>query len=188
MTMATMNAPDINILLIQTAQGSRSAYTRLYKATSPKLFGLALRILKRHDLAEEAIQDAYVSVWNQAASFKPEKASAMTWMTTIVRNRCIDLYRAMPPEQQLPEDGSFDDWLAEDMSPLDIIASNNDTRNLLNCMQTLAPLQRQAIALSYFYDMAHEQLSGHLAQPLGTIKTWIRRGLESLKKCMGGTI
>lgn len=184
--MTILNPQDINSLLLQTAQGNRSAFTRLYEITSAKLFGLALRILKRHDLAEEAIQDAYVSIWNQASSFKPEKASAMTWMTTVVRNRCIDLYRAMPPEQQLPEDGSFDDWLSQDMTPLEIIASNHDTRNLLKCMQNLSPLQRQAIALSYFYDMAHEQLSGHLAQPLGTIKTWIRRGLESLKKCMGG--
>jgi RNA polymerase sigma-70 factor, ECF subfamily len=185
MSMTKLIAQDNNNLLIATAQGDRSAFSRLYDNTSAKLFGLALRILKRHDLAEEAVQDAYVSIWNQATTFRPEKASAMTWMTTIVRNRCIDLYRAMPPEQQLPADGSLDAWLSDDMTPLEIIASNNDTRSLLNCMQKLAPLQRQAIALSYFYDMAHEQLSGHLAQPLGTIKTWLRRGLQSLKKCMG---
>lgn len=186
--MALQTSEHLNHLLILSAQADRRAFSALYQATSAKLFGLALRILKRNDLAEEAIQDAFVSIWNQAANFRPDKASAMTWMTTIVRNRCIDLYRALPPEQQLPEDGSFDDWLSEDMSPLEAASNNSETRVLLNCMGQLAPLQRQAIALSYFYDMAHEQLSSHLAQPLGTIKTWIRRGLQSLKKCMGGIV
>ena len=175
---------DLADLLARAGQGDRQAFATLYQATSAKLFGLALRILVRRDLAEEALQDAFVNIWHHAAGYRPEKAAVMTWMTTIVRNRCLDLLRAMPAEKQLAEDQSFDDWASDDLSPIEAATSNSDARALMNCMSQLAPLQRQAIALSYFKGMAHEQLAQQLIQPLGTIKTWIRRGLQVLKTCM----
>jgi RNA polymerase sigma-70 factor (ECF subfamily) len=109
-------------------------------------------------------------------------------MTAIVRNRCLDLLRALPAEKQLAEDQNFDEWAADDMGPLEITMANSDAKALLDCMRQLAPLQRQAIALSYFHGLAHEQLSRQLTQPLGTIKTWIRRGLQSLRACMGAEV
>jgi len=172
-------------LLFRTGQGDRQAFATLYQATSAKLFGFALRILSRRDLAEEALQDAFVNIWHHAAGYRPDKAAVMTWMTTIVRNRCLDLLRALPAEKQLAEDQSFDEWASDDLSPMEIAAAGSEARALLNCMNQLAPLQRQAIALSYFHGMAHEQLAQQLIQPLGTIKTWIRRGLQMLKTCMG---
>lgn len=172
-------------LLFRSGQGDRQAFAALYQATSAKLFGFALRILSRRDLAEEALQDAFVNIWHHAAGYRPDKAAVMTWMTTIVRNRCLDLLRALPAEKQLGEDQSFDEWASDDLSPMEIAAAGSEARALLNCMGQLAPLQRQAIALSYFHGMAHEQLAQQLIQPLGTIKTWIRRGLQVLKTCMG---
>ncbi len=171
-------------LLSRTSLGDRAAFHSLYEATSAKLFGLALRILVRTDLAEEALQDAFVKIWHYADSFNPEKASALTWMTTIVRNRCVDLLRASPNETQLTEEQSFDDWASEDLSPLQAITASSEAKALLNCMGQLSPLQRQAIAMSYFHGLAHEQLAQQLVQPLGTIKTWIRRGLQVLKNCL----
>lgn len=178
--------PDLAKLLIRTGQGDRQAFEMLYQATSAKLFGLALRILASRDLAEEALQDAFVKIWHSADSYREDKAAVMTWMTAIVRNRCIDLLRTKSPEQGLGEDASFDDWASDDLGPLEKAATRSETKALLNCMSQLAPLQRQAFALSYFHGLPHEQLAKQLAQPLGTVKTWLRRGLDTLKNCMGG--
>lgn len=186
--MAThqLNTPaDLVEMLVKTGQGDRQAFAMLYQATSAKLFGLALRILASKDLAEEALQDAFVKIWHSADTYRPDKAAAMTWMTTIVRNRCLDLLRAAPREQGLNDDQSFDDWASEDLGPMENAATRSDTKALMQCMKQLAPLQRQAFALSYFQGLAHEQLAIQLAQPLGTVKTWLRRGLETLKNCMG---
>ena len=183
-TIRSHSPIDLADLLARAGQGDRQAFATLYEVTSSKLFGLALRILARRDLAEEALQDAFVNIWHHASGYRPEKAAVMTWMTAIVRNRCLDLLRAMPAEKQLTEDQSFDDWATDDLGPMEAVAANSEARALLNCMGQLPPLQRQAIALSYFKGMAHEQLAHQLTQPLGTIKTWIRRGLQVLKTCM----
>lgn len=186
MTTSSTKSTDLSLMLVKTGQGDRQAFAMLYQATSSKLFALALRILASRDLAEEALQDAYVKIWHSADTYREDKAAVMTWMTAIVRNRCIDLLRASPHEQGLKEDESFDDWASDDLGPMEAAATRNDTKVLLRCMNQLAPLQRQAFALSYFQGLAHEQLAHQLAQPLGTVKTWLRRGLETLKNCMGG--
>lgn len=186
MSISINKTTDLFEMLVKTGQGDRQAFAMLYQATSAKLFALALRILASRDLAEEALQDAYVKIWHSADTYREDKASVMTWMTAIVRNRCIDLLRASPREQGLHEDQSFDDWASEDLGPMEAAATQSDTKALLRCMGQLAPKQRQAFALSYFHGLAHEQLAQQLAQPLGTVKTWLRRGLETLKNCMGG--
>ena len=173
-------------LLAQSGQGDREAFHNLYDATSAKLFGLCLRMLNRRDLAEEALQEAFVNIWHHAQNYRPEKAAVMTWMTTIVRNKCVDLLRVTPHENAFKEDESYDDWASDDLGPLERITERSESKALLNCMGALAPLHRQAIAMSYFHGYAHEQLAEQLAQPLGTIKTWIRRGLQSLKACLQG--
>lgn len=178
---------DLAEMLAKTAQGDRQAFALLYQSTSAKLFGLALRILASRDLAEEALQDAFVKIWHSADTYKADKAAVMTWMTAIVRNRCLDLLRATPKEQILNENESFDDWASDDFGPMENAAIRSDTKALMQCMKQLAPLQRQAFALSYFHGLAHEQLANQLAQPLGTIKTWLRRGLDTLKNCMSAS-
>ena len=182
----TKSSEELFHLIALSGQGDRVAFQSLYEATSTKLFGLSLRILNRRDLAEEALQDAFVNIWHHAQNYRPEKAAVMTWMTSIVRNKCFDLLRAMPHESQLIDEQSLDDWASDDLGPLEKATESSESKALLNCMSTLAPLQRQAIALSYFHGMAHEQLATHLVQPLGTVKTWIRRGLTALKSCLQG--
>lgn len=175
----------INIMA-QVALGNRMAFESLYQATSAKLYALALRVLNNQHLAEEVIQEVYVKIWHSADSYEPDKAGVMTWMTAIVRNRCIDLIRAKPDEHQLDEKESFEDWASEDLGPMEKAAHNHETKALMQCMQQLTPLQRQAFALSYFKGLAHEDLANRLGQPLGTIKSWLRRGLASLRRCIGG--
>ena len=85
---------ELNELLLRTARGDRQAFARLYRLSATQLFALALRMFKRRDLAEEALQEAFVSIWRHAASFDPGKGAAMTWMASIVRNRCLDRIRA----------------------------------------------------------------------------------------------
>ncbi len=174
-------------LIALSGQGDRAAFQALYEATSSKLFGLSLRILNRRDLAEEALQDSFINIWHHAQNYRPEKAAVMTWMTTIVRNKCFDLLRAMPQEAQLLDETSLDDWASDDLSPLEKATEKSESKALLNCLNTLAPLQRQAIAMSYFKGLPHEELARQLTQPLGTIKTWIRRGLQVLKNCLSPT-
>ena len=173
-------------LISLSGQGDREAFHDLYDETSAKLFGLCFRILNRRDLAEEALQEAFVNIWHHAQNYRPEKAAVMTWMTTIVRNKCFDLLRAIPNESPLLNEETYDDWASDDLGPLEKLTERSETKALLNCMHNLAPLHRQAIALSYFHSLSHEQLSLQLVQPLGTVKTWIRRGLQSLKACLEG--
>lgn len=179
------SSADLAEMLARSGQGDRQAFNQLYQATSAKLFGLALRILTSRDLAEEALQDAFVKIWHSADSYQTDKAAVMTWMTVIVRNRCLDLLRTTKHDRHLNEDESFDDWASDDLGPMEAAATSSDTKALMSCMHQLAPLQRQAFALSYFHGLAHEQLAVQLVQPLGTVKTWLRRGLETLKNCMG---
>lgn len=186
-TAQSKTPADLVEMLAKTGQGDRQAFAMLYQATSAKLFGLALRILASRDLAEEALQDAFVKIWHSADTYKADKAAVMTWMTAIVRNRCLDLLRAAPKEQGLNDEESFDDWASDDLGPMENAAALSETKALMQCLKQLAPLHRQAFALSYFHGLAHEQLASQLAQPLGTIKTWLRRGLETLKNCMGAS-
>ena len=177
---------DLAEMLAKTGQGDRQAFEMLYQTTSAKLFALALRILGNRDLAEEALQDAFVKIWHSADTYHADKSAVMTWMTTVVRNRCLDLLRSKTSEVSLNEDQSFDDWASDNLGPMDEAATKSETKALLRCMKQLEPLQRQAFALSYFKGLAHEELSAQLAQPLGTVKTWLRRGLTTLKNCMEG--
>jgi RNA polymerase sigma-70 factor, ECF subfamily len=187
MDIKKLHSPEqLSLLIAQVALGNRIAFETLYHATSAKLYAFALRVLNNQAMAEEVIQETFVKVWHSADSYQPEKAGVMTWMTTIVRNRCIDVLRAKPPEEALHDDANFDDWASADLGPMENAASQHETKALMRCMQQLAPLQRQAFALSYFKGLAHEELAAYLVQPLGTVKAWLRRGLATLKVCIGG--
>lgn len=172
-------------MLAQLARsGDREAFARLYRLTAPKLFGFALRILRRRDLAEEALQEAFVSIWRHAGEFKPEKALPQTWLAAIVRNRALDLLRSRRPEDPLDDDEQMEALPSEFPDPLQKTLASREARALLECLDQLPGKQRQVILLSYFHGLSHAELAQRVAEPLGTVKTWIRRGLESLKRCL----
>jgi len=179
-------------LLAACGRRDRAAFTQLYGATSSQLFGVAIRMLKRQDLAEEILQECYVSIWNNAAGYSAGLSAPMTWMTSIVRNRCLDWLRRPKMEVVLGARDADDaeDPLAaipsEDPGPLAQLERSSDASALARCLAELEPKMRQAIALAFFDGLSHSELAAHMRQPLGTVKTWVRRGLERLRGCLGG--
>jgi len=177
-------------LLAQCALRNQRAFALLYELTSAKLFGVALRILRRRDWAEEVLQECYVSVWNHAGDYAIQKSAPLTWMTSIVRNRSLDWLRRPQHEATGEEyDIAVEAWQDDAPGPLERLAASSEAAALERCLQQLDGKQRQSIMLAFFHGLSHSEVAGHMKQPLGTVKTWVRRGLERLKGCLqpGGT-
>jgi len=171
-------------LLAACARRDRAAFGRLYEATSAKLFGVAVRILRREDWAEEVLQECYVSIWTHAPEYRPALAAPMTWMTSIVRNRCLDWLRR-PRLEVSDEDGALAESAeSPNPGPLAELERVKDAQSLTRCLKALEARQRQAIALAFYDGLSHAELASHLREPLGTVKTWVRRGLMRLKECL----
>lgn len=177
-------ADPLATLLAACGRGDRQAFARLYRDSSAKLFGVALRILKRQDWAEEVLQDCYVSIWQHAREYHPGLSAPMTWMTSIVRNRCLDRLRKPRLEVSDSDGEMIDNTISDDPGPLADLERSKDARALARCLQALEARQRQAIALAFYDGLSHAELASHLRQPLGTVKTWVRRGLLRLKACL----
>lgn len=171
-------------MLARAALRDQTAYEALYRATAAKLFGLALRILRKRELAEDCLQDAFVSIWYRAGDYRLDRAQPFTWMAAIVRNRALDMLRAAPEAREVAGDELLDDWAAEQSDPLQYVSASDEARALLRCLEGLSAKHRQAIALAYFRGLAHGELAKSLAEPLGTVKTWIRKALMQLRRCL----
>jgi RNA polymerase sigma-70 factor (ECF subfamily) len=169
-------------LLARTALRDKGAYEAIYRATAAKLFGFALRILKRRELAEDCLQEAFVSVWYRAGDYRSDRAQPFTWMAAIVRNRALDMLRASPAQREVGVEDDLESWQSEE--PAHAPGATEDAQALRRCLEGLPAPHRQAIALSYFRGLAHAELAQNLAEPLGTVKTWIRKGLMQLKRCL----
>jgi len=153
--------------------------------TSAKLYGVAIRILRRNDWAEEVLQESFVNIWNHIVEYSAARSAPMTWMTAIVRNRCLDWLRK-PNLERGDEDYDLLVEALPDSAPGPEVAlgTSRDAVALAECLKQLSGDQRQAIALAYTHGLSHAELATHLKQPLGTVKTWIRRGLERLRSCL----
>ena len=172
-------------LLTQSALRNQRAFAALYGLTSAKLFGVALRILRRRDWAEEVLQECYVSVWNHAGDYAVQRSAPLTWMTSIVRNRCLDWLRRPQQEATGQEyDIAVEAWRDDSPGPLERLAASSEAAALARCLGQLDGKQRQSIMLAFYHGMSHSEVAGHMKQPLGTVKTWVRRGLERLKDCL----
>ena len=175
-------------LIAATALGNAPAFRELYDATSAKLFGFALRILKKHELAEEALQEAYVSVWHAASGYQPHLSAPLTWMATIVRNKALDIYRRRSDTIEI-DASQLDLDIVQAVpdprkGPAEAVQLSAEAQALAHCMAALEGLHRQAIGLAYYHDMSHSEIAAQLSLPIGTVKTWIRRGLETLRICL----
>jgi RNA polymerase sigma-70 factor (ECF subfamily) len=175
-------------LLAAVALGDRSAFRTLYDATSARLIGFALRILKRNELAEEAMQDAFVSIWHAAPSYQAYLSAPLTWMASIVRNKALDLHRRQRASAETtfgPQDYDPVEALQDPAAgPQERAQLSSDALLLAACMERLAGRQRQAIGMAYLHELSHSEVAAQLSLPLGTVKTWIRRGLERLRECL----
>jgi RNA polymerase sigma-70 factor (ECF subfamily) len=171
-------------LIARSAIGDRAAFAQLYEATRSKLFAVSLRIVRERALAEEVLQDSFVSIWNHAAGYAQAKSAPTTWMTAIVRNRSLDVVR------RTRETPDVDDVLAanlvdESAAPMREAVDRAEAHSLHQCLEELEAEQRQSIALAFFHGLTHSELAAHLRRPLGTVKTHVRRGLLKLRECLG---
>ena len=174
-------------LLGQSALKNQRAFGDLYQLTAAKLYGVALRILRRQDWAEEVLQECYVRIWNHAGDYAAAKSAPLTWMTSIVRNRCLDWLRRPQAEATGGEyEIAVEAWRDEAPGPMDSLLAAADAAALARCLEQLEGKQRQSIMLAFFHGLSHSELARHMQQPLGTVKTWVRRGLERLKSCLSG--
>jgi RNA polymerase sigma-70 factor (ECF subfamily) len=171
-------------LLAACALHDRQAFAHLYQMSSAKLYGVILRILGRDEWAQDCLQEAYVKVWHKAGDYRPYIAAPMTWMMTIARNQALDLLRKRRREVQQENPGNMLEEQDKELLPLDSLQQTDEGRRLNACLEQLKEQQRQVIALAYFKGMTHEELAQQTETPLGTVKTWIRRGLEQLRRCL----
>lgn len=172
-------------LLLLAAEGDQRAFERLYARTSSRMYGLCLRLMQSQALAEEVMQEGYVKIWNSASRFDPGKASAQTWMTTVIRNRALDALRAQrsrPEETEIEYEGI--EFAALEAGPLDQTGLAGSAERVARCMETLEAKQKQAILMAYYYGHSHGEIAEHLESPLGTVKAWIRRGIEKVRLCL----
>ncbi len=184
MTDAAMTRESLAQALTRVGQGDRSAFEAVYRATSAKLMGVALRILHDRALAEDVVQETYVAVWNRAGSFDPGRASPITWLVTIARNRAIDRLRSAPMRvRTTPVEDAVD--LADDATPADArVEAADDARRLNGCLDELEARTRGAIRTAFFEGVTYEEVAERTSAPLGTVKSWIRRGLIKLRECL----
>jgi len=170
-------------LISRTALGDRAAFEELYRASAAKLFGVSLRIVRERPLAEEALQDSFVNIWNHAADYARARSAPMTWMTAIVRNRSLDIVRRSREEPDIDEELTA--GLADERAtPAADAQARAEAHSIRDCLGELDAEQRQTIALAFFHGLTHSELAAHLRRPIGTVKTHIRRGLLRIRDCL----
>lgn len=177
---------DLVTLLARVGAGDRLAFDKLYSLTSAKLLGVATRILGSGELAEEAVQEAYVRVWKNAARFDASVASPVAWLAAITRNQAIDVRRRSSQrlsDQAAPID---DELVCPSPSPAAEAERNDELRRLMGCLQRLPEDRRQMVLLAYYNGWSREELSERFQRPVATVKSLLRRSLELLKGCLDG--
>jgi RNA polymerase sigma-70 factor (ECF subfamily) len=186
----TVDDSELVRLLYRAGHGDQAAFARLYEHTASRLNSVCLQLLGRREDAEEALQETYVRIWHQADSYSPARGSVLTWMISIARYRAIDQIRRRgrrrhsesDPLEQAPEAALADPA----RGPQEISALTADASALAYCMDTLTDAQRQAIHLAFIEGLTHSELCTRLGSPLGSVKSWVRRGLQALKRCLQG--
>ena len=168
---------ELNVLLAATARGDREAFSRIYRLTSGPLFAIALRIVKRRELAEEVLQEAFICIWERAGSQRHHADSAYGWMITVVRHRAIDRIRRRSEAREVP----LDDARTGDIADV-IDAECLPDKTLKAALAKLTEIHRRALLYAFYCGFSHQQVADALEVPLGTAKSWIRRGLLQLRR------
>ncbi|MBE7212974.1 MAG: sigma-70 family RNA polymerase sigma factor [Gluconacetobacter diazotrophicus] len=174
-------ADETSSLLRRCGDGDRGAFRELYELHASRLHGVANRLLHQPALAADAVHDAFVQVWQRAGEFDPARGNGVAWITSLVRYRAIDIlrrrareqYGAEPPEEADP-----------DPDPLDRLDAASDAAALRRCLEELDEGARRAVLLAFDDGLSHSELALRLHAPLGTVKSWVRRALLSLRRCL----
>lgn len=170
-------------LIGQAADGDRQAFQDIYNLTSAKLFGVCLRILNDRQASEDALQDVYVKIWRNAGRFDAKRASPITWLATIARNTAIDRKRSGGNRVMVSDDAIMD-MASDDKGALEGLEAQEGVNILNKCLDSLEARQRNVIRTAFFEGHSYSDLAQKLNTPLGTVKSWVRRGLKRLKDCI----
>ena len=179
-----VDAVRLEQLLARCALKDRAAFTELYRLASPRLLACLLAILRRRDLAEDALQECFVRIWRRADQFDAYRGRALGWLVSIARYHAIDLVRSgrtvVALSDQMAE--RIDDPAAA--MRVETAESTLTDAALQRCLGQLTDEQRRSVILAYSHGLSHDEIARRLASPLGTVKSWVRRGLQSLRRCM----
>ena len=168
-------ADHLAALLRSVADGDKTAFRGLYDEAAGRLLAIAMRILRDRQAAEDALQEAFLRIWRNAARYEPRKGAPLAWMGVIARNAALDQLQARKPLEALD--------LAE-APELSVAAVEPPDARLGQCLKRLPENHAKAIVTMYTYGLSHSELAEHLSVPLGTAKSWVRRGTEALRECM----
>ncbi len=174
---------EVAMLLLRCAQSDGAAFRQLYDMQSPALYSVALRITRQPALASDAVHDALLQVWRNAARFDPARGTARAWLLSLVRYRALDLVSRTGREvlgADVPEQAD------PDPSPLDRLLTTQEGKVLHDCLQTIEPDRRHLVVLAFVEGLTHTEVAARTGQPLGTVKSAIRRALLALRSCMAG--
>ena len=187
--MSTDNRDALLIVLLdRIARQDDTALKALYDQCAGKLYGLALRVVVQRELAEDVLQEAFLTIWRSAGDYRASLSPPLAWLGLIVRSRGLDLLRRRASERtHITQD--LDENLADTLegdapNPMDTAQASEQAWALHQCMTRLENKQREVVRLAYVRDMSHSELAEQLRLPLGTVKSWIRRGLDQLRLCM----
>lgn len=169
---------------------AEAALRELYDLTSSRLFGLAMRVVRNREWAEDVVQEAYLNIWRIAGDYRMALSPPLAWMGVVVRSRALDFLRRRASERAdvavpLDEAEEAQALAGEGDSPMDTAQASEQAWALHECLRKLEAKQREVVSLAYLRDLSHSELAQQLSLPLGTVKSWIRRGLEQLRGCMG---
>ncbi|MEV4778173.1 sigma-70 family RNA polymerase sigma factor [Burkholderia sp. LMU1-1-1.1] len=171
-------------LLQRVAVRDHASFRQLYDLTAAHLYGVAMRFVRKRELADEVLQDAFINVWQHAGSYAASLSTPMTWLISIVRNKSLDHLRKGRLEVDIADGPHHDtEEAAEHADPLELLLGAMEKRELGRCLSQLEPAQRQSLALAYYEGLSHSEIASHLQVPLGTAKAWIRRALARLRLC-----
>ncbi|HYF18325.1 MAG TPA: sigma-70 family RNA polymerase sigma factor [Ramlibacter sp.] len=186
--------PTLQELLAAAGRGDHAAFAEVYQRTHMHLFGVAMRILGRPQAAEDVLQEAFVNIWRNAGSYRSEvggqEVQPMTWLIAIVRNKALDALRSHGRRGEVELDA--DEGLADEAaaaqgaapSALELFQSAARALRIDGCMQGLDGTHRQSLALAYYQGLSHTEVAAQMGAPLGSVKAWIRRGLDKLRDCL----
>lgn len=188
------DSASLQDLIERAASGDHGAFASVYERTHAHLFGVALRMLGREQAAEDVLQEAFVSIWKSAGQYRSrvdgQDIQPMTWLIAIVRNKSLDALRSRTrrKETELPDDEALesDDTATGAAAPsaMELLAQASQAMKIEGCLDGLEGSYRQSLALAYYQGLSHSEVAAQMGAPLGSVKAWIRRGLDRLKTCL----
>lgn len=184
MDLRPQDAEAENALLSRIARGDRAAFEQLYRNTSARVLGICLRLVSDRGEAEDILQDVYVSAWRKAPQFDPQRSSATVWLAAIARHRAIDRLRAGVGRNELAPIVLAEAQADTAPAPLQQAEADSERARLDDCIGQLEPRRRTLIRTAFFDGATYEELASRSGSPLGSVKSWIRRGLQQLRTCL----